>query len=278
MVWRGGVRHHWDTIGGSRIHWVEAGDPAAFPVLCINGWMGSWESFAGMVSYLDVHLRLILLDIPGFGESEPLPASHTVVEVSRFIKSFVDSIGLSRFHLIGLSFGGAVAIHFAATYPLLVEKLVVQGAPFYGKLFKPWIRWGARILTFPFMIYFAGLIFRRKWLTYRILRSRKYLSLLTDEEILQKAYRTANASGRAAMESARDVTRLDLRGCARQIKAETFIIDGADVRFKPLATWNFLHSFIPNSRLFLIRDAGHTVAVQKATEFSKQVFRFLSSD
>jgi len=277
-VWRGDVRHHWKTVNGSRIHWVEIGSPAGLPVLCVDGWMGSWEAFKGVMKYFDVRYRLIIVDIPGFGESEPLATSHTVAHVSKFLKAFTDSIGLRRFHLLGLSFGGAVAIHFSATYPSYVEKLVVQGAPFYGKLFKRWMRFGSRVLTFPCMIRFVGIVFRRERLVYRVLRSQKDFLFATDVDIQRKAKRTGRASPRAAMESARDATRLDLRNYARRVRAPTLIIDGADVKLRALAGWDLLRSLIPNSQLVLIRGAAHTVPGQKPTEFSKEVFFFLRQD
>lgn len=269
------IRHYWVTVQGLLIHYVDIGDSNAYPIVCIDGWMGSWKTFDRIIPYLTRDFRLIIVDMPGFGESEPLAVPHTVENISNFLKALVNKIELTRFHLIGLSLGAAVSIHFSANNPRLVDKLILQGAPFYSGLFRKWMRRGARILTFPFIIKVAQRLFSQKTIIFLYLRSQKDMSFSTDDELLEKAKRTGRASARAALESAQDVTKIDLRDEATHIVSPTLIVDGEDVEFRPLAAWNLLHSLIPNSKVVLIKDASHTVPGQKPKEFSEEVLRFL---
>lgn len=269
------TKHHWVTVQGSLAHYVEIGDPNAPTLLCIDGWMGSWKAFERIIPYLGRDSRLIIVDMPGFGESDPLPVVHTVENISNFLKALTDKIGLTRFHLLGLSLGAAVSIHFSANNSRLVDKLILQGAPFYSGLFKNWMRRGSRILTFPFIIKVTQHLFSHKALIFLYLRSQKDMSFATDDELWEKTKRTGRASARAALESAQDVTRIDLRDEATRIISPTLIVDGEDVEFRPLAAWDLLHSLIPNSKVVLIKDASHTVPGQKPKEFSEEVLRFL---
>ncbi len=272
-----GITHHVITIDGSKIHWVEAGNPRAYPLVCVDGWMGSWKAFRRIIPHLEKHYRLIIIDIPGFGESESLRGKHTVTTISEVLRKTTRKIGITRFHLLGLSFGAAVSLRFTATYPSVVSKLAVQGAPFYAGLFKGWMRWGAKFITFPFIIRFAGRLFSNESLVFLLLRAQKDMAFATDDELREKARRTGRSSARAALESAQDVTRLDLRNDAKRIKTPTLIIDGADVRFRPLAAWELLHTLIPHSKLVLIRGATHTVPNQKPDQFAQELIRFFNS-
>jgi len=272
-----GVKHHTVTIDGSRIHWVEAGDPEKPTLLCVDGWMGSWKAFKRVIPHLKKDYHVVIFDLPGFGESDPLSSRHTVASISEFLRKFVQEIGLKRFHLLGLSFGAAVSLHFAANNSEMVDKVVLQGAPFDSKLFKLWMRLGARLMTLPVFIRAAEFIFGQEFLVFLVLRAQKDMAFATDEELWEKANRTGRASARAAMESAQDVTRIDLRKEAKLIKSSTLIIDGENVQFRPLAAWKILRELIPNSDLVLIKDATHTVPSQKPKEFSKEVLRFLKA-
>ena len=54
---------------------------------------------------------MIALDLPGFGESLPLPgAAPSVPELARSVARFVDELGVERPHVAGNSLGGAVAL------------------------------------------------------------------------------------------------------------------------------------------------------------------------
>ena len=72
--------------------------------------------------------RVIVPDLPGFGESEKPPPSRYRYDFDGFSESLVDllaALGLGRVSLCGHAMGGAVALTLAATHPHLVDKLVL---------------------------------------------------------------------------------------------------------------------------------------------------------
>ena len=70
--------------------------------------------------------RAIALDLPGFGEAAPQagPSApwNDVLETLR-------ALGVDRATLVGVSFGGAVALRVAVTAPAALERLVLVSAP-----------------------------------------------------------------------------------------------------------------------------------------------------
>jgi pimeloyl-ACP methyl ester carboxylesterase len=85
----------------------------------------AWEEVLPMLAE---RFRVIVPDLPGFGESEKPPPGRYRYGFEGFSESLVDlaaALGLGRISLCGQGMGGAVAITLAASYAHLVEKLVL---------------------------------------------------------------------------------------------------------------------------------------------------------
>lgn len=100
-------------------------DGAGAPVVALHGSASSgyqWESLTG---YIAGRHRVIRPDLPGYGKSAPLATAQMSLPamVTRLAAVFRE-IG-EPFHLVGHSFGGAVALKVAQTMPHMVRSLVV---------------------------------------------------------------------------------------------------------------------------------------------------------
>jgi len=69
--------------------------------------------------------RVFARDLPGFADSDPMPAGWGFAECSAFLGPLLDALGLTRASLAGLSMGGGVALGFALQAPERVERLVL---------------------------------------------------------------------------------------------------------------------------------------------------------
>jgi pimeloyl-ACP methyl ester carboxylesterase len=83
---------------------------------------------------LAAHFRVIALDLPGFGRSQPKNSG-----VLGFVETLLDlqrGLNMNQVHLVGSSLGAVVAAHFAAHYPNMVKSLCLMGgaAPNLGGL------------------------------------------------------------------------------------------------------------------------------------------------
>jgi pimeloyl-ACP methyl ester carboxylesterase len=66
-----------------------------------------------VLELLSGHREVIPVDLPGFGESEPLPGSPTPRALARALADFLHRIGVSRPHVAGNSLGGWVGLELA---------------------------------------------------------------------------------------------------------------------------------------------------------------------
>jgi 3-oxoadipate enol-lactonase len=87
-----------------------------------------WRSWLPTMLWFPTRLRVLAVDLRGFGGSGPGPpvslASH-----ARDLAALLVDLRLTRVHVAGLSYGGAVAATFACQHPGLVESLAIVAAP-----------------------------------------------------------------------------------------------------------------------------------------------------
>ena len=107
--------------------WPGDGDPVVF----LHGIFASSEAWTEVCSSLD--RPCIAFDLPGFGGSD-LPSAPDVSAYAEDIAAGVDALGLSRFELVGHSFGGAVAARLAELLPARVTSLVLFAPAGFGRI------------------------------------------------------------------------------------------------------------------------------------------------
>ena len=101
---------------GRRLSWCEWGAPNGPVVLAFHGTPGSRVWWPGEAQTKAVGARLITLDRPGYGGSDPLPGRR-VVDWANDVAEFAHVRGLDRFGVVGWSGGAAYAAAVAASMP-----------------------------------------------------------------------------------------------------------------------------------------------------------------
>jgi len=116
-------QHRLDTVLGSvRVQVRGSGDAMMFwPSLLMTG-----DMWAAQARQFGTGNRVILVDPPGFGESQKLTAPFTFDDCARCIIDILDGLGVQRTHFVGNSWGGMIGGTFAATYPDRVGSAVLM--------------------------------------------------------------------------------------------------------------------------------------------------------
>lgn len=115
------------VIDGYAIPYYEGGKGE--PLVLIHGFGDSKVSFVQAAKWLVPHYRVILPEVPGFGETvrDNSRSYHIRAQVQTFHK-FFQRLGLTSFHLGGNSMGGHIAAAYTLTYPERVKKLLLLAA------------------------------------------------------------------------------------------------------------------------------------------------------
>lgn len=107
---------------------LEAGDGP--PLVLVHGSGMSASTWAPLMPYLETY-RLIALDLPGFGLSDPFDysgrslRSHAVAQLT----SLLDAFGIARVPIVGTSLGGMWALCMALDAPGRVAAVASLGVP-----------------------------------------------------------------------------------------------------------------------------------------------------
>lgn len=86
------------------------------PLVLLHGIGHRWQAWNPVLNLLAERHEVIALDMPGFGESAPMPADipHSVDGSMRMLARVFDDLGIHRPHLAGNSLGGLITIEAAA--------------------------------------------------------------------------------------------------------------------------------------------------------------------
>jgi len=96
----------------------------AEPVLALHGWLDNAATFDRLAPMM-AGACVVALDLPGHGHSDHRPPGcwYHLVDYVADVLAAADSLGWSRFTLMGHSLGGAVASLLAATHPERIAAL-----------------------------------------------------------------------------------------------------------------------------------------------------------
>jgi len=105
--------------------------------------LGFWH--LGIVRALSGLCRLVAYDLRGHGRSEMTPTGYSIPEMADDLAALLDHLGLEQVHLLGHSFGGAIALRFASRHPERVHSLMLADVRLralqpYHRL-RDWIDW-----------------------------------------------------------------------------------------------------------------------------------------
>jgi pimeloyl-ACP methyl ester carboxylesterase len=105
---------------------VERG--AGAPLVVIPGIQGRWEYSRGLVEALARWYRVITFSLCDERSASSDPAPRFDLFASQ-VERALDRLQIASAHIVGVSFGGLVALRFAATRPTRTRTLVMISAP-----------------------------------------------------------------------------------------------------------------------------------------------------
>lgn len=107
---------HEIEVAGFHVVYLDGG--VGEPLVLVHGFGADKENFTRVAKFLTPRYRVIIPDLPGFGESSsPMDADYTVAAQVERVHALVQALGLKSVHIGGSSMGGNIAASYAAKYP-----------------------------------------------------------------------------------------------------------------------------------------------------------------
>jgi len=228
------------------------------PVVVLHGWGGRIESMTPVADCLQDRFRTVAIDLPGFGESQSPPEAWGSGEYAEHVAAVLESLGLTRAHFVGHSFGAKTSLCLATARPEMVDKLVVAGSPGLRipPSFKAQIKQSASR---------AARLFGRLGAPGRSLRDAIY------RRVASQDYREAGELRPILVR----VVNEDLTEILGAIASPTLLVWGVADEVVPLAVARRMEKLIPDAGLVVLEGAGHFCYLDQPVRFCRIVRHFL---
>ncbi len=240
------------------------------PPLVLLHCLGVDRHFWNFCADLTRDFTVLRYDLPGHGETAVPAAAYGIADLSAQLADVLAAHRIGRAHVAGISLGGLIAQHFAATRPDLVDRLIlIDTTPRYTDELRA--MWDARAATARA----AGVVemipaLLAIWFSADAL-GRNDAGVRYVRETLARCPREGYALACEALKAA------DLRALAPDIAARTLVVCGDDdiPSFLEAARW--LAATIPQAELAWINGARHASVLERPEEARRLMRTFLQA-
>ena len=261
---------HFDFQGKS-IYYEEHGQGK--PLLVLNGIMMSCKSWAEFVEPFSQNNRLILVDFLDQGRSGRMDSPFDQSIQAEVALALLDHLGIDKVCVLGISYGGEVALRLAISHGERVERLLLfnttaRTGPWLGDIGDAWnLASGdadAYYLTTIPVIYSPQ--FYREKQDWMVKRREALRPVFGDPDFIQPMIRLTN--------SARNYDVTDRLG---EIQAPTLIVSCQQDYLTPVEEQQLLHQRIPNSHYAVIPGCGHASMYEQPVLFAELALGFCNA-
>lgn len=230
-------------VGAHRLYYEVHG--SGEPLLAVAGTGQDHTVWREALPHWSARWRTCIFDNRDVGRSSLAIAGYDVADLAHDVVSLADSLALRRFHLIGLSLGGAIAQEVALSVPERVRSIVLA------------VSW-SKTTTWQ-----GQSVLARD--PRRIARGRR---LLVRETSAQPSEALARQIEAARMHDAS--ARLP------SLRRPVLVVAASEDMIVPPEESTILAQLIPDARLEMLVGAGHEI--QRHPDFGHVVAEFLSGD
>ncbi len=270
--------YSWFTrVNGVRIHYQEAGDEKAPPIILIHGFISSNLIWSHVLQPLaQAGFRAIAPDLPGYGYSDkPADAQYTIADQARAVVGLMDRLGIRRAVIVGASYGGAVAATMALDYPARVEKLVLVGAVTNDDPKKKFL---LRVSCLPVIgDVTTPLFLGSRWILRKRMEDmyRRIGRPINEKMVASRHHLLATANThRAMIRTARRWSATRIEREAPLISQPTMLVWGDQDDHIPLDNAFRLRDAMPNAKLVVFRNCGHLPPAENPDKFVEVLAEF----
>lgn len=230
-------------------------------ILALHGAPGSVRDFRWLAPHLSHALRVVRLDLPGFGGSAPRAGEDRLAVQAEFTLEMIEALGLEDLTVIGHSLGGALATQLATLNPSPVSRLGLLASV------GPRMHRARRQPLAPVM----GWMLERRWLT-RVMRP-----------VFKRAFVAAGFPRRTPFkeiqESFRVTLAMDFEAHAqrlRQLKVPTLVAWCEDDRLVEPEIFEALSELCPEGPRLCFREGGHNLQKTRSEPIAEALLRFVA--
>jgi pimeloyl-ACP methyl ester carboxylesterase len=255
--------------GGLELAYDEAG--SGLPLLLVHGWPHDRTMWAGQLGGLATYARVLAPDLRGAGGSS-VRGPYTIDQYADDLVAFLDSLGLARAVVCGLSMGGYIAFSMLRRHRDRIRGLILADTRASADTDEARAS-RSRLIA---LIEQEGMAV----LAARQLPSMVGRSTLERQSPLAETVRRMMASvpSEGAIGALRAMAeRPDSTPLLRTIDLPTLVVGGAEDGITPPDVLRAMSAAIPNSRIEILEHGGHLSPLERPAAFNHVVTEFLGT-
>ena len=258
-------------VSGKKMYYETYGE--GDPLVILNGIMMSTASWSGFIKPFSANHKLVLIDLLDQGRSDKADGPYTQDMHVDMLKEIFEKLGFEKVLLLGVSYGGEVAMKFALKYQSMLHTLLLADTTAYTNDLMHDIEelWDytaglhdGRIYFKATMPYIYSTEFYVKNIDWLKNREALFCKALTPE--WYEAFRRANRSS----------SNLNIVHEIHNIKVPTLIIGAEYDIITPVRYQEEIAKLIENSKFVIIKGSGHASMYEKPYEFASIVLGYIS--
>jgi 4,5:9,10-diseco-3-hydroxy-5,9,17-trioxoandrosta-1(10),2-diene-4-oate hydrolase len=275
-----------DLPSGLRLHYHEAGDPAAETVLLLHGGgpgASAWSNFGRTLGVLAERFHVLAVDQVGFGQSsKPTEFAKQYFAASAdALAELLDVLGVARAHCVGNSLGGGTSVRFALDHPDKAGRLVLMAPGGLGlNIFAPDPTEGIKKLYA-----FAAPPGPTKEKLADFLRTLVFDPSMITEELVEERFKYAADPQTLASMRAMGASFMSPGGAeqsmlwreAYKLRQRVLLVWGREDRVNPLDGALIALKLIPRAQLHVFGGCGHWAMLEKFDEFNRITADFIGA-
>ncbi|MEI6666798.1 MAG: alpha/beta hydrolase [Acidobacteriota bacterium] len=265
---------------GHRIHWERFGTGDRETVCLLNGLAMHTRSWYGFVPRLTDRYDVLLWDYLGQGGSSADDVPYDIPRFGDYLTMIADHLGIERFHLMGISYGGFVGLDYARRYQARLLTLTISGILLsHEELFEMYEALSLRFYRGTLEVFevythymyekIFGETFARSARGSLESMRQKFFDRFKDRRHCLVRLTQAQDPFFAALDA-----RLPEY---RAIQTPTLVMAGAEDRAIPPSVQRKLCGILPNVRFEIVEDCGHVVYLEKPDIFFENLRRFMAA-
>jgi poly(3-hydroxyalkanoate) depolymerase len=241
------------------------------PLLLVMGIGGNIEMWEPLVDELP-DFQTIAFDAPGTGDSEIPKLPLRMKDLARLSAGVLDTLGIKKADVLGVSYGGAVAQELAYRYPERVRRLILA-ATMCGLGAVPGKPAALALLSTPHRYYSRA--------HFKAIAGRLYGGEIARRpELLERlAYsRLGHApSMRGYLWQLTAIAGWSSLPYLRRIRHPALVLTGDDDPIIRVVNGRILARLLANARLHVIRGGGHLFLLDQSRESAHLISDFLGA-
>ena len=248
--------------------WYTVGDESARPLVLVHALGADSEMWGAQLPELSAMRRVVMVDLPGHGNSIAGPGPYTIRDLGEDILDVVTTAGADEFDLCGISLGGLISLWIAGHSSERVMSLVSSNTA--ARIGSEEI-WQARINA----VAGGGMEAVSEQALARFFTSGFATQHPEVFDQMSRTLLSIDPVGYVACCAAfRDA---DLRELVEAIRCPTLVIGGTEDISTPLDDSVWLHEHIEGSTLHILDGAPHFSNIEQAETWTEAAKGFLAA-